>query len=134
MKTGSLTRTFEAINYYYKMILVYVVYLLPHFDLARDYRNVDGRSKRKCHWTRASCDCGRLQIGDVTREVEFLSNDHTNPNTNPKTLTTLALTIADHQDAFESFYAPVFCDFVRIYSCSVDGAVVTLFDLTRRTM
>jgi len=26
---------------------------------------VDGRSKRECYWTRASCYCGRLQIGDV---------------------------------------------------------------------
>ena len=86
---------------------------------------VDGRSKRKCYWTRASCDFGRLQIGDVTREVEFLSNDYTNPNTNPKTLTTLALTLADHHDAFESFCEPVFCDFAWNYSCTVDGAVVT---------
>ena len=39
---------------------------------------------------RASCDCGRLQIGDVTREEEFLCNDLTNPNTNPKTLSTRA--------------------------------------------
>ena len=59
----------------------------------------------------------------VTREVDFLSNDYTNP----KTLTTLALTLADHYDAFESFCAPVFCDFVRKYSCTVDGAVVTSY-------
>ena len=57
--------------------------------------------------------------------VEFLSNDYTNPNTNPKTLTTLALTLADHHGAFESFCAPVFRDFVQNYSCTVDGAVVT---------
>jgi len=56
----------------------------------------------------------------VTREVEFLSNVYTNP----KTLTTLALTLADHHDAFESPCAPVFCDFARNYSCTVDGAVV----------
>jgi len=55
-----------------------------------------------------SCDCGRLQIGDVTREVEFLSNGYTNPNTNPNTLTTLALTLANHHDAFESFWARYF--------------------------
>jgi len=30
-----------------------------------------------------------------------------------KTRTTLALTLADHHDAFESFCAPVFCDCVR---------------------
>ena len=73
------------------------------------------------------CDCGRLQIGDVTREVEFLSNDYTKPNTNPKTLTMLALALADHHDAFGSLCASVFCDFVRNYSCTVDGAVVTSF-------
>src|SRR6218665_2604930 len=91
----------------------------------RDYSTVDGRSKRKCYWTRASCGCGRLQIGDVTQEVEFLCNDYTNPNTNPKTLTTLALTLTGQHDAFESFCAPVFYDFARNYSCTVDGAVVT---------
>ena len=53
-----------------------------------------------------------------------MSNDYTNPNTNPNTLTTLALTLTNHHDAFESFCAPVFCDFVRNYSCTVDGAVV----------
>jgi len=52
-------------------------------------------------------------------------NDYTNPNT--KTLTTLALTLTDPHDAFDSFCAPVFCDFVRNYSCTVDGAVVTSF-------
>jgi len=68
-------------------------------------------------------------IGDVTRQGEFLSNNYTNPNTNPKTLTTLALTLADHHSAFENFCAPVFCDFVRNYSCTVDGAVVTSYKL-----
>src|SRR6218665_2253686 len=62
-----------------------------------------------------------ILTGDVTREVQFLSNDYTNPTI----LSTLALTLADHHDAFESFSAPVFCDFVRNYSCTVDGAVVT---------
>jgi len=75
----------------------------------------------------------RLQICDVTREVEFLSNDYTNPNANPKTLTTLALALADHHDAFESFCAPGFCYFVRNYSCTVDGAVVTSKE-NRRTL
>src|SRR6218665_343350 len=42
-----------------------------------------------------------------------------------KRLRTAALT--DHHDAFESFCAPVFCDFVRNYSCTVDGAVVTSY-------
>src|SRR6218665_651305 len=93
--------------------------------LGRDYSTVDGRSKRKCYWTKASCDCGRLQIGDATREVEFLSNDYTNPYTKSKNFTTLSLTLAEHHDAFESFCAPVFCDFVRNYSSTVDGAVVT---------
>jgi len=63
----------------------------------------------------------------VTRELEFLSNDYTNPNTNRKTLTTLALTLADHHEAFESFCVLVFCDFLRNYSCTIDGAVVTLY-------
>jgi len=31
----------------------------------RDNSTVDGRSKRKCYWTGASYDCGRLHIGDV---------------------------------------------------------------------
>jgi len=47
--------------------------------------------------------------------VKFLSKDYTNPNTNPKILTTLILTLADPQDAFESLCAPVFCDFIRDY-------------------
>ena len=92
----------------------FVIYLV-----GRDYSTVDGRSKRKCYWTRASCDCGRLQIGGVIREVECMSNDYTNPNTNPKTLTTLALTLTDPHSALGSFCAPEFCDFVRNYSCTV---------------
>jgi len=54
-----------------------------------------------------------------------MSNDYNNPNTNPKTLTTLALTLTDPHGAFESFCASEFCDFVRNYSSTVDGAVVT---------
>jgi len=42
-----------------------------------------------------------------------VSNDYSNPNTNHKTITTLALTLTDPHDAFDSFCAPVFCDFVR---------------------
>ena len=73
-----------------------------------------------------SCDFGRLPIGDVTREVKkFLSNDYTNPNTNHKTLVTLILTLTDPQGAFESFCLPAFCDFVRNYSCTIDGTVFT---------
>jgi len=53
-----------------------------------------------------------------------MSTDYTNPNTNPKTITTLALTLTDPHGAFESFCAPELCDFVRNYSCTVDGAVV----------
>ena len=34
-------------------------------------------------------------------EVKFMSNDYTNPNTNPKTLTTLTLTLTDHDETFE---------------------------------
>src|SRR6218665_2499317 len=87
----------------------------------------------RSNWTRASCDCGRLQIGEVTREVEFLSNNYTNPDTNPKTLTTLALTLADHYDAFDISCVPAFCDFVRNYSCTVNGAVVTLMNECRNS-
>jgi len=87
------------------------------------HNTIDGRSKLKCYWTRASSDCGRLQIGDVTREMKFISNNYTNPNTYPETLTTLTLTLADPQGAFESFCAPVFYDFVRNYSCTVDSTI-----------
>ena len=97
----------------YQTLKSEVVNKKESFSLGRDYSTVDGRSRRKCYWTRASCDCGKLQICDVTWEVEFLSNDYSNPNTNSKTLTSLALTLADHHDAFESFCAPVFCDVVR---------------------
>jgi len=69
-----------------------------------------------------------IQIGDVTREVECMSNYYANPDTNPKTLTTLSLTLTEHQDAYESFYAPVLCDFARNYFCTVDGAVVTSYN------
>src|SRR6218665_1739528 len=58
-----------------------------------------------------------LQICDLTRSYnffKFLSNDYTNPNTNPKTLTAGILTYPD--DAIESFCAPAFCDFIRNYS------------------
>jgi len=27
--------------------------------------SADDPRQRKCYWARASCDCGRLQIGDV---------------------------------------------------------------------
>src|SRR6218665_3945406 len=36
-----------------------------------------------------------------------------NPNTNPRTLTALNLTLTDPHGAFESFCAPIFCDFIR---------------------
>lgn len=38
--------------------------------------------------------------------------DYTN-TTNPKTLSTLNLTITDPHDTFESFCRPVFCDFIQ---------------------
>src|SRR6218665_3899183 len=62
-------------------------------------------------------------------EVKLLSNDYTNPNTNPRTLTMLTLTQTDPQDTFESFCAPVFCNFIRNYYCTVDGAIVTSNEL-----
>src|SRR6218665_882306 len=68
---------------------------------------------------------GRRKRMSQTREVKFLSNDYTNNNTDPKTLLMLILTLTDPHDAFESFCEPAFCDFVRNYSCTVDGAVVT---------
>ena len=98
-----------------------VLGLVSLVEKKRDYSTADGRIKRKCYWTRASCDCGRLQIGDVTWEVKCMFTDYTNHNT----LTTLALTLTDPHGAFESFCAPAFCDFVRNYSCTIDGAVVT---------
>jgi len=77
--------------------------------MGRYYCTVDGRSKlSKCYWTTASCDCGRLQIADATREVKFLSNDYTNPTTNPKTRTTLTLILTDPRHAFESISMPVY--------------------------
>ena len=88
-------------------------------------RRSQTRSKLKCYWTRASCDCGRLQIGFVTQEMKFLSNDPINPNTNPKTLTTLTLTLTDPHGAFENSCLPVFCDFVRNCSCTVNCAIGT---------
>jgi len=42
-----------------------------------------------------------------------MSNDYTNPTTNPKTLTTLALTLTDPHGAFESFF--VRRHFVTLY-------------------
>jgi len=36
-----------------------------------------------------------------------MSNDYTNPNTNPKTLTTLTLTLTEAHDGSESFCASV---------------------------
>jgi len=49
-------------------------------------------------------------------EVKFLSYDYTNPSTNPKTLTTLTLTVTDPPDSFESFCAQLFYDFIRNYA------------------
>ena len=59
-------------------------------------------------------------------EMKFLSNDYINPNTNPKTLTTLTLTLTDPHDASESFCAPVFCDFIRNYFQESFGLLDTL--------
>jgi len=40
------------------------------------------------------------------------------------TLRTLILTLTDPQGAFESFCVPVFCDFARNYSCTVNVAII----------
>ena len=42
---------------------------------------------------------------------------------------TLILILTDPHDAFESFCALVFCDFVRNYSSIANGAIVALFSL-----
>jgi len=47
--------------------------------------------------------------------MKFLSNDYTNPNTNPKILMTLILILTDPHNVFESFCAPVLCDFIQNY-------------------
>jgi len=83
-------------------------------------------------WTRAPCDCERLQFTNLwcDSEVKFLSNDYTDPNTNPKTHKTLNLTQTDLHDAFEIFCAPVFCYFTRNYSGSELGPLVTSYYYT----
>src|SRR6218665_997284 len=73
---------------------------------------------------------GGLQICDLTRSCnffKFLSNDYTNSNTNPKTLTAGILTLTYPDDAFESFCAPAFCDFIRNYSPTDVCPLVTSF-------
>jgi len=67
-------------------------------------------------------------------EVKFLSNDYTNPNTNPKTIATLTLTVTDPHEDFESACERIFCDFIWNYSCTVDGAIVTSLQQVEQTM
>src|SRR6218665_269882 len=81
-----------------------------------------------CDWRTDVCPRSSNSIGpesggvhtcDLTRSynfVQFLSNDYTNPKTNPKTLTASILTLTYPDDAFESFCALAFCDFIRNYS------------------
>src|SRR6218665_2071478 len=81
-----------------------------------------------CDWRTDVCsrssnaigpESGGLQTCDLTRSynfVSFLSNDYTNPNTNPKTLMASILTLTYPDDAFESFCALAFCDFILNYS------------------
>src|SRR6218665_2928386 len=72
--------------------------------------------------------CRGLQICDLMRSYNFfsfLSNYYTHPNTTPKTLTAGILTLTYHHDAFESFCAPVFCDFIRNYSGTYVGPLDT---------
>src|SRR6218665_1304259 len=59
--------------------------------------------------------------------MKFLSKTYTNPNTNPKTLTAGILTLNNRHGAFESFCAPVFCDFIRNYFLS-DSETFGLLD------
>jgi len=56
-----------------------------------------------------------------------MSNDYTNPNTNPNILMAGTLTLNDRQDAFESLCVPVFCDYTRNYSGTFGGPQVTSF-------
>ena len=65
----------------------------------------------------------------MIREVEFLYNDYTNP----KTLTTLALTLADHHNAFKRFCLPEFFDFVQNF-VGHGGALVEAITLNRRVV
>src|SRR6218665_314035 len=58
-----------------------------------------------------------------------MSNDYTNPNTNPKTLTAGILTLTYPDGAFESFCAPAFCDFIRNYSRTELCPLVTSYIL-----
>ena len=68
-----------------------------HFThVRRDYSTVDGPASGNAIGPERHV-IAEGQIGDVTREVECMSNDYTNPNTNPKTLTTLALTLTEHR-------------------------------------
>ena len=59
--------------------------------------------------------------------MKFMSNAYTNHNTNPKILTAGILTLNDRHDAFESFCAPVFGDFIRNYFLS-DSETVGFLD------
>ena len=59
---------------------------------------------------------------------------YTNPTTSPKTLTMLNLTLADPHDAFESFRAPVFRDFIRNYSVSELGPLVASKNVLNRNL
>jgi len=63
-------------------------------------------------------------------EMKFPSNDYTNPNTNPKALTTLTLTLTDPHGAFESFCVPVFCDFIWNYFLGTFGLLDTSYFYT----
>jgi len=54
-------------------------------------------------------------MGDVTRDVNFLSSNYTNPNTNPKTLTTLTLTLTDPHGVTALLKAFVHRHFVILY-------------------
>jgi len=80
-----------------------------HFThVRRDYSTVDGPASGNAIGPERHV-IAEGQIGDVTREVGFLSNDYTNPDTNPKTLMTLVLTLADQHDDFVRRY------FVTLY-------------------
>ena len=87
------------------------IIIITTIIIGRDYSTVDGRSKPKCYWTRASCDCGMLQNGDVSREVKFVSNEVMTALTTILTLylTALAMTLAYPHNAFVRRYFVTLC-------------------------
>src|SRR6218665_1563250 len=66
------------------------------YSQGRDYNTVDSRrfQNTSAAWTGPSKQQAYLKS-------KFVSNDYTNPNTNPKTLTTLTWTLTDRHDVYK---------------------------------